>query len=87
MLDIRRPPEQSQTGLSRASKIFFGCDIFQGKVYISDSYILIDNLKAIWKMKILRLCLPHVIWLFFILFFSKPKARLFIDYTAASVAF
>lgn len=29
VLNIRRPPEQSQNGLSRASKIFLGCDIFQ----------------------------------------------------------
>ena len=43
MLDVRRPPEQSQTGLSRASKIFFGCDIFQGKVYILDLGVSVDN--------------------------------------------
>ncbi|XP_068716212.1 uncharacterized protein [Montipora foliosa] len=29
VLPARQPPEQSQVALSRASKIFFGCDIFQ----------------------------------------------------------
>ena len=31
VLKIRQPAEQSQVALSKASKIFFGCDIFQGK--------------------------------------------------------
>jgi len=45
VLDVRRPPEQSQTGLSRVSKIFFGCDIFQGKLCILDSYVPIRSLE------------------------------------------
>ena len=39
VLKVRQPAEQSQVALSKASKIFFGCDIFQGKRSFNSFYL------------------------------------------------
>lgn len=48
VLQIRRPAEQSQVALSRASKIFFGCDIFQviAVVVFQGSMIALGDFSA-----------------------------------------